>query len=81
MPLGWLWSNTLPNCNQLASQEAILLTLPQNGSAAFSFAIPNAVVFAGLPLFHQFLQFEVNAQNQLGSLSSSNGLALTIGAF
>jgi len=81
VPLSWLWSNTLPNCNQLASQEAILLTLPQNGMSSYSFAIPNSVVFAGLPLFHQFLQFEVNAQNQLGSLSGSNALALTIGTF
>ena len=58
-----------------------MLHLPQFGAASYSFAIPNNAVFAGLPLFHQFLQFELNAQNQLQSLSSSNGLALTVGAF
>jgi hypothetical protein len=39
------------------------------------------VVFAGVQLFHQLLQFEVDAQNHLMALSSSNGLRLTVGAF
>lgn len=81
VPLTWVWPNTLPGCDQLASQEAILWTLPQNGTVGYSFAIPNDAVFAGLTLFHQFLHFEVDQNNNLANLSSSNGLTLTIGAF
>jgi hypothetical protein len=81
VPLTWVWPNTLSNCNQLASQEAILLHLPQAGSTSYSLTIPNTVAFAGVNLFHQFLQFELTPQGNLGPLSSSNGLHLTIGAF
>lgn len=81
VPLTWLWANTLPSCNQLASQEAILLTLPQAGAARFSFDVPDSTAYVGLPLYHQFLQFEVGAGNTLLTLSASNALALTIGVF
>lgn len=80
VPLSWIWSNTLPGCRQLASQEAILLTPLQGGASGFSFVVPNDPVFAGVQLFHQFLQFEINGQGQLGALSASNGLELVIGA-
>ena len=81
VPLTWLPFPALPNCDQLASQEAILLTFAQAGSSSFAFAIPNDPAFAGLPLFHQFLQFEVDAQNNISALSSSNALTLTVGTF
>ncbi|MCA8975258.1 MAG: hypothetical protein KDC98_11080 [Planctomycetes bacterium] len=64
MPLTWLWQNALPGCDQLASQEAIRLALPQNGPSNFSCAIPNSAVFAGISLCHQFLQFELLAGGQ-----------------
>ncbi|MCA8950589.1 MAG: hypothetical protein KDE27_13880, partial [Planctomycetes bacterium] len=77
--LTWLWPNTAPGCDQLASQEAIVLTLPQNGETGYAFEIPNDPAFAGLPLYHQFLQFELDPQGNLATLSASNGLSLTIG--
>ncbi|MCR9243828.1 MAG: hypothetical protein NXI31_02270 [bacterium] len=81
IPWTWLWPNTGPGCQQLASQEAILLTLPQGSAAGFSFTIPNDQAFVGLQLYHQFLHFEVDVNNHLGRLSASNALELVIGAF
>ncbi|MCR9243829.1 MAG: WD40 repeat domain-containing protein [bacterium] len=81
VPLNWLWSNTLPGCEQLASHEAIQLVLPQGGAANYAFTIPADPVFAGLELFHQFLHFDLDANNNLLTLSSSNGLQLVLGAF
>ncbi len=81
VPLTWLWPNTLPHCNQLASQEAILLTQPPTGVGTFAFDVPDTTAFAGLALYHQFLQFEVGAGNTLLTLSASNALELTIGVF
>ncbi len=79
--LAWLGPTALPGCNQLASHEAIVLHVPQAGAAASAFAIPNDAVFAGVVLWSQFLQFEVGAQGQLGPISGSNGLRLTVGSF
>ncbi len=55
--------------------------IPTSGSASQQFAIPNDPAFAGVQLTHQFVQGELDAQGNLVSLSSSNGLTLTIGAF
>ncbi|MCA8973393.1 MAG: hypothetical protein KDC98_01660, partial [Planctomycetes bacterium] len=81
VPLTWLWSNTLPGCDQLAYHDAITLMLPQNGSADYAIGIPPGTTFAGLPLYQQFLQFEVPAPGQIGRLSASNGLQVTVGSF
>ncbi|MCA8952583.1 MAG: hypothetical protein KDE27_23930 [Planctomycetes bacterium] len=78
--LGWLSPTALPGCDQLASQEAILLHSPQGGAVDYSLPLPNDPAFAGVQLYHQFLQLEVGGQGQLAALSSSNGLRLTIGA-
>ncbi|MCA8949607.1 MAG: hypothetical protein KDE27_08905 [Planctomycetes bacterium] len=80
LPLSSIWPNALPSCNQLASSEALQLVLPTAGAAGFAFSIPNDPLFAGLPLFHQFLQFDPSNAG-LPTLSASNALALTIGAF
>ncbi|MCA8973268.1 MAG: hypothetical protein KDC98_01035 [Planctomycetes bacterium] len=80
-PLSLIWPNTAPGCDLLSSNEAILATWPQNGATSYAFRIPNAVAFAGMPLYHQYLQFEILPGNQLGALSGSNALRLVIGAF
>ncbi|MBL8726451.1 MAG: hypothetical protein JNK49_20580 [Planctomycetes bacterium] len=81
LPLSLIWPNTAPGCAQVSSGEAILLQWPQDGTAGYAWEIPNSVAFAGLPLYHQFLQFEISSGNQLGALSGSNGLRLVLGAF
>ncbi|MCA8954213.1 MAG: hypothetical protein KDE27_32190 [Planctomycetes bacterium] len=81
VPLTWLWPNTLPGCDQLASHDAVVLALPQNGTSRYFIGIPPGTALVGLSLYHQFLQLEVTAQNQLGQLSASNGLQVAVGAF
>jgi len=55
-----------------------VLFVPTAGSVSWLFNIPNNSVWAGIPLFHQFLQLETAPTI---TLSSSNALALTIGTF
>ncbi|MCR9246892.1 MAG: hypothetical protein NXI31_17805 [bacterium] len=80
LPLSQFSSAALPNCDLLASTDSVLLALPSNGAASFSWTIPGAPVFAGLDLYLQFLQLELGPMNALTSLSSSNGLQLTLGS-
>ena len=49
--------------------------------SGYQLAIPNDPVFAGVQLFHKFVQAELSAQGILLALRSSNGLALTVGVF
>ena len=58
-----------------------MLALPQNGTSRYFIGIPPGTALVGLSLYHQFLQLEVTAQNQLGQLSASNGLQVAVGAF
>ncbi|MFO1078811.1 MAG: hypothetical protein U1E73_13900 [Planctomycetota bacterium] len=78
-PLSAYFATAVPGCDLLASPDAIVLALPQNGAARYAFAIPNALPLAQLPLQHQFLQLALTAQGALGPVSSSNGLALLLG--
>lgn len=79
LPLSQFSPAALPNCDLLASTDSVLLALPSNGAASFSWTIPASPVFAGLDLYLQFLQLELGP-NALTSLSSSNGLQLTLGS-
>jgi len=65
---------------QLASTASVVLAFPTAGACSSGFVIPNDPVFANVPLFHQFVQVELDAQLSLASLSSSNGLLLTVGS-
>jgi hypothetical protein len=80
-PLSLVLPLALPGCTLLASGDSIVLTLPSGGVSGYQFTLPNDAVFAGLPLFHQFLQLALDPQFQIASSSASNGLALVIGAF
>ena len=80
-PLSLLFPLALPNCDLLASPDATTLLLASGGSASFQVQLPNDPVFAGAVLYHQFLQLEIGAGASVVSLSSSNGLQLTMGVF
>lgn len=81
LPLSMVLPAALPNCPLLASGDAIVLTLPTGGVSGYQFDLPNDAGFAGLQLFHQLLQLELDAQGHIVTSSGSNGLALVVGAF
>lgn len=81
LPLTALHPAGLPGCDLLATTDSVQLVVPAGGRAQNSLTIPNDPVLAGLALAHQFVQGEVDALGALTSLSSSNALALVIGAF
>ncbi|MFO1076790.1 MAG: hypothetical protein U1E73_03590 [Planctomycetota bacterium] len=79
LPLSLVLPVGLPNCNLLASSDAVLLTLPQAGTSHYQFAVPESPVFAGVPLSHQFVQLALSTSGAITSLSSSNALTLVLG--
>lgn len=77
-PLSLITPLAHPGCDLLATPDSVEFLIPTAGSAAWQVAIPNGSSWVGVPLFHQFLQLDPTA---LGSVSSSNGLALVVGSF
>lgn len=70
----------MAGCNLLVTPDVSFLLVPAAGTASFSVGVPAVAAFAGLNINLQAAQLELNAQLQLISLSSTNGVALTIGA-
>jgi len=82
LPLATVHPVGLPNCDLLTTADATQVVLPSAGGASsYQIPTPNDPIFTGVQLFHQLVQVEFNAPGALLSLSSSNGLALTIGTF
>ena len=80
VPLSALHPAGLPGCTVEVTPDVSLLLFPVAGTASMNVALPSSPAFAGLGLNLQAVQLELNAQFSLVSLSSSNGIALTIGA-
>ena len=67
----------MPGCSALVSSDVVLFLGTSGGSAVSSLAIPNAVGFVGLTLFHQGVSFDAAAN--AGGLTVSNAVAGTLG--
>lgn len=67
-------------CRVWTTPDAVQFVPNQAGAAAVELAIPRDPAFVGVQLRQQFLQAELDAMGGLVALSSSNALALTIGA-
>ncbi|MCA8975355.1 MAG: hypothetical protein KDC98_11590, partial [Planctomycetes bacterium] len=80
-PLSQLSTAALPGCDLLADPISITLAFPQAGASTYDLVIPNSPALARVNLFHQFLQVEIDPLGGLASLSSSNGLRITVGQF
>jgi len=77
-PLSSFTPIALPGCDLPASPDSVEFMLPTAGAVAWQLAIPNSTSWVGAPLFHQFLQLDTASPS---TISSSNGLALVVGAF
>ncbi|MCR9247335.1 MAG: hypothetical protein NXI31_20075 [bacterium] len=69
-----------PNCDLLVHAEISSFMAVQGGAARLGVRVPFAVPLLGLQFWHQVLQGELS-QGAVVSLSSSNALHLTVGAF
>ncbi len=78
MPLSQVTPWALPGCDLLASPDSVQLLLPVGGTVTSRLRIPPGISLAGWRLYQQVLQFNVASPE---SVSSSNGLTLTLGAF
>lgn len=67
-------------CDLLARTDAVDFLFGSGGTATVGFAIPDLAALAGAVLYAQVVQLEFDALGNLVLVSSSNGLALTIGA-
>lgn len=80
VPLLQLDPSGLPNCELLASLDAVVVMGTPAGSATWSISVPGGVAFVGVRVYQQFLQLATDAQSNL-TLSGSNALAVTLGGF
>ncbi|MCA8973538.1 MAG: hypothetical protein KDC98_02400, partial [Planctomycetes bacterium] len=80
LPLGSLTPLAAPGCLQLATGDAVSITVPQAGALTYQLPIPNAASLAGQVLHQQYMQLEFGAGQPL-LLSASNGLQLSCGRY
>lgn len=81
VPLSALVPLAAIGCRQWVSADIARLYVPQGGALAMQLPIPNSAALAGVLLFEQVIAAELDAQNGIVEVTSSNALALTIGAF
>jgi len=79
VPLATIDPASLPGCSLLVTPDVVAIVLPSGGATTQQLGIPNTVALAGVTFAHQVGQFDGPGTPSY-SVSSSNGLALTIGA-
>jgi hypothetical protein len=65
----------------LSGADLLLIGVPVAGEVTFEWSIVNDPIFAGLAIYHQIVQVAFDGLGNIQSLSSSNGLVLTVGVF
>ena len=78
-PLVSLLPQGLPTCELNLSTELVLASVPTAGLVNTELAVPNSSPLAGFVLHHQVVALELDPQNNITAVSSTNALALTIG--
>ena len=68
------------NCALRASMDVYALTTTDgNGNASVTVPVPHSTLLVGASFYHQWLAFDVLAPNNPLNLTTSAGLAATIG--
>ncbi len=80
-PLAQLFPQGVPGCDLLVSPDFSQVVFPVAGIAPTRVVLPAAAVLVGQVLHHQVIVIELDAALAIHAITSSNGLALTIGAF
>ncbi len=81
LPLASLVPQGGPGCNLLVTPDLTALLWSTTGTAQLTFAIPNSPALVGFPFYQQVVALELDPAANLIALTSSNGLALTIGSY
>jgi hypothetical protein len=80
-PLASILPQGLPGCTLLATPDLLEVYVPNAGSVAVSFAIPNVGALVGATLHQQVAVLEISANGTITAITATNRLSLTIGAF
>ncbi|MBL8751952.1 MAG: exo-alpha-sialidase [Planctomycetes bacterium] len=80
-PLASILPQGQPGCSLLVTPDLLTAYVPNGGSVAVSFAIPNVAALVGASLHQQVVALEIAAGGVITALTATNGLSLTIGAF
>ena len=81
LPLPQVHPLGAPGCVLLVTDEILLQFPINNGGVHTSIAIPDSMALVGANFYHQVVVVELHAVGAKSALTSSNALALTIGAF
>lgn len=68
-------------CGLYASIDVVYLMFPLLGEVDTTLTIPNDAAFAGLTLFHQIVEFELDGNGSTIGIHSGNGLRLEVATF
>ena len=79
IPIASLLPQGLPGCSLLVSPDLLDVLLPIGGQVITQVAIPPTPTLVGQTFYQQVAPFEYDLLGNLTAISSSNGLALTIG--
>jgi trimeric autotransporter adhesin len=81
LPLTQILPQGAAGCLLLASPDVLGLHVPTAGAVALALPVPNSISLAGRVWRQQVVAFELAAGGSIALLTSSNGLALTIGVW
>ncbi len=81
LPLSSILPQGLAGCFLIVNHDLLDFLIPSAGIAQTSFEIPNAAVFGGQVVHQQVVAFDLGTSGGITSVTSTNRLTLTIGAF
>ena len=79
-PLSTLFPLAGAGCDLLVNPLSTIVLIPSAGTASWQIAVPTTTTLAGLPVKAQALGLEFDAQLNITTLVSSNGIGLVVGA-
>lgn len=81
VPLATLLPQGQPGCALLVTPDLLDAALAVGGTARVALPIPSQAALLGLTLRQQYVSFELDANGRLTTVTATNALAATIGAF
>jgi trimeric autotransporter adhesin len=80
-PLASILPQGLPGCSLLVTPDLLDLALPGSGQVIVAIPIPAAAGLLGATFHQQVVAVELDAGGAISSVSSTNGMSLTIGGW
>jgi hypothetical protein len=80
-PLASILPQGLPGCSLLVTPDLLDASVPNAGTVAASFVIPNVTALVGATLHQQVVALELATGGAIAALTATNRLTLTIGSY